>query len=166
VTVLRSFLLGAALFPTAVAALADVLSGRIVAVADGDTLTVLDSARRQHKVRLAGIDAPEKKQPFGTVSRQSLAQLTHGKQVLVEWYKRDRYGRLVGKVYVGNLDVNLEQVRRGLAWHYLEYASEQAPADRTAYSVTEYGARSARRGLWADPRPVPPWEWRQRVKGE
>jgi len=159
---LRHLLLGAALVLAASAALAEVLVGRVVAVADGDTLTVLDASRRQRKVRLAGIDAPEKKQPFGNVSRQSLGQLTQGKQVLVEWHKRDRYGRLVGKVYVDNLDVNLEQIRRGLAWHYVEYANEQSLADRTSYSVTEHGARSARRGLWQDSSPIPPWEWRRK----
>lgn len=95
---LRRFVVGAVLALAANAGLAEVLVGRVVSVADGDTLTVLDASRRQHKIRLAGIDAPEKKQPFGNVSRQSLGQLTHGKQVLVEWHKRDRYGRLIGKV--------------------------------------------------------------------
>lgn len=142
-------------------ALADMLEGRVVGVADGDTLTVLDSARRQHKVRLAGIDGPARGQPFGNQSKQSLAALAAGKTVMVEWHKRDRYGRLVGKVLVAGADVNLEQVRRGLAWHYREYENEQTPADRTAYGVTEYAARTAGRGLWADRRPVPPWEFRR-----
>jgi endonuclease YncB( thermonuclease family) len=81
--------------------------------------------------------------------------------VLVEWHKRDRYGRLVGKVYADSLDVNLEQVQRGLAWHYVEYAHEQPPTDRASYSVTEFAARSGRRGLWSETRPIPPWEWRR-----
>jgi endonuclease YncB( thermonuclease family) len=134
----------------------------VVAIADGDTLTMVDTGRRQHKVRLAGIDAPENGQPFGNQAKQSLAALAAGKVVIVEYHKRDKYGRLVGKVLVSGADVNLEQVRRGLAWHYREYANEQTPADRTAYGVTEFAARTAGRGLWADRRPVPPWEWRNK----
>lgn len=101
------------------------LEGRVVGVADGDTITVLDSAKTQHRVRLAGIDAPEKKQAFGTRSRENLARWVHRRDVIVEWHKRDRYGRLVGVVFVDGHDVNLEQVRAGFAWWYRQYAKEQ-----------------------------------------
>jgi endonuclease YncB( thermonuclease family) len=96
---------------------AEILRGKVVKIADGDTLTVLDKSNRQHKVRLIGIDAPERKQPFGTVSRQNLADLVFGKEVAVEWHKQDRYQRVLGKVLLDGQDVNLKQVKAGLAWH-------------------------------------------------
>ena len=105
----------------ATAASAEVVVGQVVGITDGDTLIVLSSAKRQYKVRLAGIDSPERGQAFGTKAKQSLSDLAFGKVALVEYHKRDRYGRLVGKVHVGNLDVCLEQIRRGLAWHYKDY---------------------------------------------
>jgi endonuclease YncB( thermonuclease family) len=97
---------------------AETLNGRVVKIADGDTVTILDESNRQHKVRLVGIDAPERKQPFGTVSRQHLAGLVFGKTVAMRWQKRDRYQRILGKVLVDGQDVNLEQIKAGLAWHY------------------------------------------------
>ncbi|MGH8658498.1 MAG: thermonuclease family protein [Gammaproteobacteria bacterium] len=105
-------------------AAADTLSGRVVGVADGDTVTVLGQKHEQHKVRLSGIDAPEKSQPFGSRAKQSLSDLAYGRCVSVEWRKRDRYRRIVGMVFEGGRDINLEQVRRGLAWHYKQYQSE------------------------------------------
>ena len=138
-----------------------VLWGRVVKVADGDTITVLDASLGQHKVRLAGIDAPEKAQPFGNVSRLSLASQVAGKEVRVHTGKVDRYGRSVGVVFVGGTDVNRAQLERGVAWWYRGYAREQSPADRVAYSRAEEGAREARRGLWADKHPVAPWDWRR-----
>jgi endonuclease YncB( thermonuclease family) len=143
-----------------VSAQAETFQGRVVGVADGDTITVLDADNTQHKVRLSGIDAPEKAQAYGQRSKQSLSGLVFGKSVVVETTKRDRYGREVGKVLADGLDVNLEQVNRGLAWHYKAYQREQPPADRTTYSEAEQAAREARTGLWQDPEPVPPWEFR------
>ncbi len=141
--------------------LADTLDGRVVGVTDGDTITVLDSQQREHKIRLMGIDAPEKAQPFGQNAKQSLSDLVFERTVAVDWQKLDRYGRIVGKVRVGGLDANLEQVRRGLAWHYKKYEGEQDPLDRATYSQAEIVARNGQRGLWADPMPVPPWDWRK-----
>jgi len=100
----------------ALQAQADTLVGKVIHVADGDTLTVLDHAQTQHKIRLAGIDAPESKQAFGQVSKQSLADHVAGEVVEVEWDKMDRYGRKVGKVLLGGQDANLRQIQRGLAW--------------------------------------------------
>lgn len=111
-------------------AYAEILQGRVVRVTDGDTITVLDTNNTQYKVRLAGIDAPEKKQPFGKVSKSSLSDLIYNKTVLVDWSKHDRYERLVGKVWLNELDVNLEQIKRGLAWHYTKYKKEQPLEDR------------------------------------
>lgn len=141
---------------------AETLSGRVVGVTDGDTVTVLAAGNVQERIRVAGIDAPEKRQPFGQVSRQSLADLTYDRSVVVEWTKRDRYRRIVGRVLVGGRDAGLEQVHRGLAWHYRKYESEQRPDDRVRYAEAESSARSARRGLWQDADPTPPWDWRRR----
>lgn len=137
------------------------LEGRIVGVSDGDTVTVLDVANTQHKIRLAGIDAPERAQPFGNRSKQSLSDLAFNRHATVEATKKDRYGRTVGKVIVDGQDVNLQQVVRGMAWFYREYQREQSASDRLSYSEAEDQAKQARRGLWSDPEPVPPWEHRR-----
>lgn len=145
------------------------LTGKVIRIADGDTLTVLiDCAKLDVPIRLAGIDAPEKGMAFGNVSKQSLADLAFGKQVVVVWGKKDKYGRVVGKVLVDGLDANLEQVKRGLAWHYKEYESEQTAEDREAYATAETAAKTAGAGLWKDKEPTPPWAWRKakRADGE
>lgn len=143
------------------AATATTLQGEVVGLSDGDTITVLDAAKRQHRVRLSGIDAPEKRQAFGDRSRQSLAELVFRRPVIVEYEKADRYGRLVGKVLVGRVDANLEQVRRGMAWHYKAYEREQSLSDRLGYAQAEEAAQKARRGLWQDRAPSPPWHFRR-----
>lgn len=138
------------------------IQGAVIGIADGDTITVLDSAHAQHKIRLSGIDAPEKAQPFGQRSKQSLSSLVFQQRVTVEWSKQDRYGRIVGKVITPNgTDANLEQIKRGLAWHYKQYEREQPPADRVVYGQAEEEARGSRVGLWSDAQPVPPWEYRK-----
>lgn len=137
------------------------LVGDVVGIADGDTLTILDSAHVQWKIRLAGIDAPEKTQPFGARSKQNLAALVWRKHVSVEWQKLDRYGRTIGKVIFNGHDVNLMQVSGGLAWHYKTYAAEQSPTDRVLYAEAEVKARQAGVGLWRDRAPVPPWDFRK-----
>jgi len=116
-----------------------IVSGRVVGISDGDTITLLDSDKRQHKIRLAGIDAPEKGQAFGERSRQSLAQMAHGKDAKLECHKTDRFGREVCKVWAQpldcprcgkTLDVGLAQISVGLAWWFGRYANEQSPEDR------------------------------------
>jgi endonuclease YncB( thermonuclease family) len=150
---------------------AETLTGRVVGVSDGDTVTVLDADHQQHKIRLQGIDAPEKAQPFGQRSKENLSDLVFNKEVRVEWDKRDRYGRIVGKVWVQpvscptcpmTLDAGHAQVTVGLAWWYRKYAKEQSPQDRGAYEFSEQEAKAKRVGLWSDTDPVPPWEWRRR----
>jgi endonuclease YncB( thermonuclease family) len=145
------------------------LFGTIVAVADGDTVTLLDDTHRQHRVRLSAIDAPERRQPYGERAKQHLASLVYGKTVLVVWEKRDRYRRIVGRVLVPQctqsqcgytIDAGLEQIKAGLAWHYKQYAIEQPPAERTRYAALELQARERGEGLWRDPYPVPPWQFR------
>lgn len=139
---------------------ADTLKGKVIGVADGDTITVLDTDKTHHKIRLAGIDAPEKKQAFGQRSKQSLSDLVFSKAVTVDTNKIDRYGRVVGKVLVNGMDANLAQVQRGMAWHYKAYEREQPAIDRKVYADAENEAKAARRGLWADAYPVPPWNFR------
>lgn len=139
---------------------AETVAGKVVGVADGDTVTVLDAVKVQHKIRLAGIDAPEKAQPFGQRSKENLSQVVFGKNVTVETGKIDRYGRTVGKVLIGGVDANLEQVRAGFAWHYKKYEREQSAEDRGEYAQAEAAARTARIGLWRDISQVAPWDWR------
>lgn len=150
----------------AVPSQAEVLIGKVVGVADGDTVTVLDAAKRQHKIRLMGIDAPEKKMPFGDKSKQSLSRLVFGKEVTVEYTKQDKYGRTVGKIMVNGVDANLEQVKAGMAWHYKQYQKEQSRADRAAYANAENQARAAKSGLWREAAPTPPWDWRRQQKAK
>ncbi len=133
----------------------EALSGIVVGVADGDTLTVLVD-RSPRKVRLWGIDAPEKDQPFGTRSKQALALAVAGKAVVVQVRGSDRYGRTVGWVRVGDAAVNLDQVRNGMAWWYEQYAPKA-----TDLAQAQQQARAARKGLWVDPAPTPPWDFRR-----
>ena len=139
---------------------ADTLLGKAVRILDGDTVEVLDARKRTHRVRLAGIDAPESKQPFGAKAKRALSSLVAGETVAVDWHKRDRYDRLVGKIMLDGADVNLALVRAGYAWWYREYAGEQSPSDRRLYEAAEKAARREGVGLWADPRPIAPWDWR------
>jgi endonuclease YncB( thermonuclease family) len=139
---------------------AKILTGRVVKISDGDTLTVLDESKRQHKVRLVGIDAPERKQAFGTVSRQNLADLVFGKKVAVEWSKQDHYQRVLGKVLLNGQDINLKQIKAGLAWHYKLYDKDQRLADRRLYAEAQKAASLNSIGLWSDPAPVAPWDFR------
>jgi len=145
-------------------AYAETIFGRVVSIADGDTVTVLDATNTQWKVRLMGIDAPEKKMPFGQSSKENLSDLVFKKQVSVTYSKQDRYGRTVGKIIVNGIDANLEQIKAGMAWHYKQYQKEQSPDERESYADAEELARAERKGLWLDAEPTPPWEWRQEQK--
>lgn len=141
---------------------ADVLEGKVVGIADGDTITVLAN-NREIKIRVAGIDAPEKKQAFGQRSKEHLSDCAFGKSVSVEWNKTDRYGRTIGKVLSSGVDCGLRQVQDGLAWHYKAYAREQSPSDRATYANAESQAMNRKAGLWSDPHLTPPWEFRHPV---
>lgn len=143
-----------------VAASAATLTGRTVRVTDGDTIVILSEGNVQHKIRLQGIDAPERGQAYGTKSKEHLSERVAGRFVVVEYEKKDRYGRVVGKVLVGNKDACLEQIRAGLAWHYKKCQKEQTESDRILYSEAENEARDAKRGLWHDPNAIAPWEYR------
>lgn len=130
-------------------------TGKAVSVFDGDSLQVLVDGR-QVDVRIFGIDAPERGQAFSAVSRRALSQLVFGKTVTVDVVETDRYGRRVGHVSVDGVDVALEQLRGGFVWHYTFYSKD------ARFAAAERDARAARRGLWQDASPVPPWEFRRR----
>lgn len=159
---IRILLLVALLSPSL--AIADTLEGKVIGVADGDTVTILDSSNRQWKIRLMGIDAPEKRMPFGQRAKENLSSLVFNKQVVVEYSKQDKYGRTVGKILVSGVDANLAQVKEGLAWHYKKYQAEQSFEDRRLYAEAETTAKKAKIGLWSEPNPIPPWDWRKQQR--
>lgn len=141
------------------------LHGKVIGVADGDTVKVLDDTNTTHTIRLLGIDAPEKAQAFGTRAKHSLSELAYGQTVTVKWRKRDRYGRIVGTLHNRRGDdLNLRQVQRGMAWHYADYQREQLPADRETYAEAEVEARQRRIGLWADAHAEAPWQYRKKKR--
>ena len=141
------------------AAQAEEFTGRVIVVIDGDTVLVL---RHGHplKVRLAGIDAPERSQDYGLASRDALLRMVLHKQVRVETRTIDKYGRTVALLWLGTLNVNEEMVRRGMAWDYSYFNRDPR------YLALQQEARQSRRGLWQQADPTPPWQWRHRHKGQ
>lgn len=129
--------------------------GKVVSVADGDTITILDDMKIQHRVRLARIDAPEKGQPYGAKAKQYLSSLIFNKSVKVVYRDKDRYKRILGIVYCSDTDINLEMVKNGMAWHYSYYD------DTALYAEAEREARSKKIGLWEDPNPQSPYAFRR-----
>src|SRR5579863_8851310 len=142
------------------ATVGDVLTGKVVSIADGDTLTVLDHRNAQHRIRLFGIDAPEKAQAFGKQSKENLADKVFGQTVRVDVVDIDRYGREVGRIYLQDRFINLEQVADGCAWRYVEFDRDRE------FAAAERDARAQRLGLWAGAHPVPPWEFRRQQRLE
>ena len=143
--------------------------GKVIKVTDGDTITIRSNGE-EIRVRLSGIDAPESDQPFGRESTKKLSSLVKRKEVKVETNKTDRYGRVLGKVWVQpsdcsncgkTLDANHAQILAGMAWWYRQYANEQSPEDRGRYESAEEEARKGGWGLWAETNPVAPWDWRR-----
>lgn len=146
------------------------LEGQVIHVADGDTVTVLDDQHRSHKIRLAGIDAPERGQPFGRRATEALSKLAKNRRVVVSGGKTDRYQRRIGIIRVApadcmscapSVDVGLSLINAGLAWHYRAYEREQSRSDREQYRLAEDAARARQDGLWTDAAPTPPWDWRR-----
>jgi endonuclease YncB( thermonuclease family) len=135
------------------------ITGRVVRVADGDTVSVLDGSNTQHKIRLQGIDAPERNQRYGKKSRDALSGMVSGRNVGVVVLGKDSYGRSNGTVYLGERNINLAMVTAGHAWWYRYYAR-----DDHLLEAAEGRARTAKLGLWAEPDPVPPWDWRRQQK--
>lgn len=154
-------------------AFAQTIAGEVVSVADGDTITILevqDAAKVQRKIRITGIDAPEKAQAFGAVSKEAMAALAFRHSAVAECRGTDRYGRLLCLVRVNGVDVGLRQIETGMAWHFVKYANTQPREEAAAYSLSESQARSRRAGLWRDldtaAPPVPPWDWRRAQKSQ
>jgi endonuclease YncB( thermonuclease family) len=140
-----------------VAAPPETITAKVVSITDGDTLRIL-VGKEQVKIRLAGIDAPEKGQAFGTKAKEVLDNMVKGKTVNVETQGLDMYGRTIGTITIDGLNVNLELVKQGMAWRYTKYDKEKI------YLQAEKEARQAMRGLWADKDPIAPWEWRKQQK--
>lgn len=136
------------------------LEGKVISIADGDTVTVLDANKEQHKIRFAGVDAPESAQPYGNAAKKYLSSLIGSKDVCVEWDKNDKYNRKVGVIRLDGKDINYEMVKAGYAWHYKKYQEEQKPEDRTLYSDAQDKAKSDVIGLWSEPDPIEPDAWR------
>lgn len=138
----------------ALAAQAEVFTAGVVGVLDGDTILVRHEGKTA-KIRLANIDAPEKAQPFGKQARLSLRELVYKKQVQIDGRAVDQYGRIVALVSADGLDVNREQLKRGMAWEYSYRHSDES------YIALQSEAQQAQRGLWAAPDPQAPWQWRR-----
>ena len=142
-------------------AFAYTFDAKVVRIADGDTLTVSDNSGRETEIRLQGIDAPEHSQAFGQQATANLAGLVFGKTVALDCNGEQTYGRSVCKVMLPNgEDVDLDQIKAGYAWHYKQYAFSQSEEDQAKYGAAEDAAREARIGLWADPNPVQPQDFR------
>ncbi|GAB6008977.1 thermonuclease family protein [Dysgonomonas reticulitermitis] len=131
------------------------ISGKVVSVADGDTMTILTADKKQIKIRMLGIDAPERGQDFGTVARQQLNNLCYGKTVIVEKKDEDQYGRVLGVVYVDGMNVNEYMVRNGLAWYYRHFVNDPR------LDSLELLARKEKVNIWSMKNPMPPYEFRK-----
>lgn len=143
-----------------------VIEGKVVKVHDGDTVTLLDQNNKKMPIRLQGIDAPELKQAFGAAAQENLSRMVLGKQVTIYWTKMDKYRRTVGTIMLDGRDMNIEQVKAGVAWHFKKYEDEQPPEDRRTYAAAEQEARAAGLGLWSDAKSIAPGDWRQEAKAK
>jgi len=145
---------------------ADTISGNVVDIADGDTITVLDANNQRHEIRLSGIDAPESGQGFGSAAKLNLSDLVLGEKVAVIWNKLDSNRRILGTVTVGSVDAGLEQIKAGFAWYFRRYESDLPEIKRRLYAAAEAEARTKRRGLWQQSNPVAPWEWQGQIESQ
>ena len=146
-------------------------TAKVQRVVDGDTVHVIDKAGKKFKVRLTGIDAPEKNQPYGLASTYKLTEILINKLVLLKSkpnngkpYTIDRYKRVLAKIILDGRDINLSQVLRGYAWHFKRYQKQQSPSDRELYSQAELNAKKNKLGLWNEKKPIAPWKWRKMKK--
>lgn len=133
-------------------------AGTVVGISDGDTVKVLNDKNQVIKIRLAEIDAPEKAQAFGSQSKQSLSDLCFNKAVVVDDKGTDKYKRTIGRLKCAGVDANAEQVKRGMAWAYRQYLTDENIA------ALEDAAKAGQLGLWTDTNPTPPWEFRHSGK--
>lgn len=134
-----------------------------IRVIDGDTVEILIAGQDSQRVRMQGIDAPEKNQAFGKKSTQTLKDCVADQPLSLIGDKKDRYGRIVGIVMAGNTDCNLNQIQKGMAWHYKAYQKEQSPENQSLYADAETKAKKSKVGLWSDKCPVAPWDFRKKI---
>lgn len=139
-----------------------VVRGKVIHIVDGDTFDILDSQHETTRIRVSCMDTPEKGQPFYRRAKDALADLIHGRQVLLKAYKHDRYGRLIGEL--ADLDICHTMIASGMAWHNLPYARELAPGRADQLIEAERGAKVHRAGVWSDTSPQPPWEFRRQQR--
>lgn len=137
---------------------AETITGKVISVTDGDTIKILDEKNKVYKIRLIDIDAPEKKQAFGNKSKENLSKYIAGENVRVEYYKLDRYKRILGTVYFKDKDINKQQIIDGYAWVYKKYSKNNE------YINQERISKNHKRGLWKDEKPIEPWEYRKMKK--
>ena len=137
---------------------AETITGKVISVTDGDTIKILYEKKKVYKIRLNDIDAPEKKQAFGNKSKENLAKYIAGENVRVEYYKLDRYKRILGTVYFKDKDINKQQIIDGYAWVYKKYSKNNE------YINQERISKNHKRGLWKDEKPIEPWEYRKMKK--
>ncbi|MGB0587873.1 MAG: thermonuclease family protein [Limisphaerales bacterium] len=130
-------------------------NGKVIAVADGDTVTVLYNGNQQHKIRLLHIDCPESTQPFGTKAKTTLSGKIFGKTVTVKWTEMDKYKRILGDIYFGKRWINQEMVQEGMAWHYKFFSKDATIA------AAETKAKASKLGVWSQANPVAPWDFRR-----
>lgn len=142
----------------AITLLSFTLKGKVIRVSDGDTIVVLDSTNTQHRIRLDGIDCPEKGQPYGNKATLFVKNLVAGKEVVVEWKKKDRYGRILGYVFIDSVNINKELLRNGLAWHYKFFNKDEELAE------LEQKAKDKKLNIWSENNPIEPYLWRNRKK--
>ena len=158
---LMQFCVSSLFFVVSLTIQAATLVGTVVGISDGDTIKVLDSNKTLHKIRLMGIDSPEKKQNFGSASKQALSNYIYQKKVIVEYQKKDRYQRILGKVILDKRDICLAMISDGMAWHYKDYEKEQTKTDRDLYRQAEQKAQKEKIGLWKDANAIQPSDFRR-----
>jgi micrococcal nuclease len=134
------------------------IKGKVVAITDGDTFVLLNEKKEQVKIRLHGIDAPEKKQDFGTAAKNYLSSLIYNKEITIEYKNLDRYGRTIGIVFIEELNVNEKMLEEGMAWHFKKYDKN------SDWAALEDKAKEGKKGLWVLSNAIAPWEWRNRKK--
>lgn len=142
----------------------ETIFARVVGISDGDTVTVLAEGNKRIKIRLQGIDAPERSQAFGMRSRQNLAKMIFGKNIQIKSQGLDKYQRTLGTIILDDEDINEQQIKDGFAWFYRRYEKDLTPEQAARYEEAETDAKNNQRGLWADANPTPPWDYRKKNK--
>jgi endonuclease YncB( thermonuclease family) len=135
---------------------ANQIKGKVIHISDGDTIHILTTEKEKYKIRLNDIDAPESKQAFGNKSKENLKKYIYNKNVTIVYNTKDKYGRILGTVYLNNHDINLQQVKDGFAWVYKKYSKN------IIYYKAEIDAQNKRKGLWQDKNPIEPWIYRKK----